>query len=251
MSIIATARPAPSVQSSKGEMDKAFLELWKDRADFWALIFAFVVGVGVVGEFVAHFAYRYCSRKLEPILADEDRQLRQNVADANARAAQANEKTAELQAQNLELEKMLEPRRLPPDVKSKAQLEGFAGTHVLIQSVPDFEAMRLGMQVAWVLNNLGWKPSRVDEKETHISPLSIHDGVTIYDRDPSGPSLTNPRADKAAVALSQYLETHGIRSFQTGLSAIRSRLPESNVILVLIGAKPLSAEIEDRLSTPK
>src|SRR6266851_1506813 len=93
-------------------MDKSALELWKDRADLAALIFAFVVGVGVVGEFIAHFAYRYFSRKLEPIIATEEKELREHVAQANIRAADATEHAAEANKQAAEANRVAEQERL-------------------------------------------------------------------------------------------------------------------------------------------
>jgi hypothetical protein len=184
-------------------MDKAALELWKDRADFWALIFAFVVGVGVVGEFIAHFAYRYFSRELEPIISGEDRQLRQNVADADRELAQAI--------------RLMAAREIIAKSASK-KLSAFTGTPLWVASIDwsrDKEAHWFAGSFRYLEFAAGWQFHSV------VDPITVGpgmEGVTVYSWRPSlngkpilnddvplAPDSPEKKAWAAADALVAYL----------------------------------------------
>src|SRR4051812_26566601 len=116
-----------------------------------------------------------------------------STAEAKSEAARANEsskklenETARLQAENLEIQKIMLPRRLKMDRLGwqLTWLEGresavhlFArelrpfpyGTQVWIQSFPDFEAQTLADDIESALNQIGWRTKIVTDAETGIS----------------------------------------------------------------------------------
>src|SRR5438132_5226744 len=127
---------------------KEVLEYWKDWADFAGLIFAFIVGVGVLGEFAAHFAYRYFSRQLEPLNLAEEEALQQQIADADARAAEANalaaeanEKMEQQRLARVKLEQRMAPRTLTMSARDRilGKIKKFSGTKfdIAVQQEPD------------------------------------------------------------------------------------------------------------------
>jgi hypothetical protein len=125
-----------------------------------------------------------------------------NIADANARAsiaqaeaARANLRTEALRADNLQLQKTMQPRRLPPLVELSSpdepvppvtdaervfgRIRPFAGTQVLIQVVPDFEARTLANDIAVTLQSFRWRVEFVTEAQSRLSSGMIGDGVQV------------------------------------------------------------------------
>lgn len=118
----------------------------------------------------------------------------ETIAKANESAARANEAAELLRKDNLALQRLMQPRRLgaliafrtPGTPKTPplgaVQFEGiklFAGTPVLIQVVPDFEAQTLANDMRFVLNAFGWKPAMMDEAMSKVPPSLISEGVQV------------------------------------------------------------------------
>src|SRR4051794_7667514 len=134
-------------------------------------------------------------------------------------AAAANERAAELQAENLALQAVLAPRNagiLGVDGPARANewfagLEVFSGTKVLIQAASDDrEANNLAFQVSLALSARGWKPSLITEERSNAR--QIREGVSVLyllgkpgsQNGPEQPWLAwKNAADALAVALTK------------------------------------------------
>lgn len=202
------------------------------------------------------------------------------IAAANAEAAKANERTETLRKDNLFLQKSMMPRRLgqlvafgfdaPPQVVIQfAGIKKFAGTEVLIQVVPDFEAQNLANDMIRVLSAFGWKPRIINPNISHVPVMDIEPGVNVTWPD-------NTDLKNAADALADGFTKAGLTGF-TASSAPNMHLlaqgfqnrpnaphflhpyfdPPVDAVIVMIGVKNVSAELEGRdkpkviLSTPK
>ncbi len=167
-------------------------------ADWWSN-FYFWIGICslmVLGlsEFVSH---KYALRKDELVAEREDHAQAghdREIARAELETARANRRSEELRADNLALQKTVLPRRLgstvaitspgepelpPLSSVQFAALKPFAGTPVVIQVVPDFEAYILASDMRMVLASSGWKSQIIDESTSHVPPTSIAEGVTV------------------------------------------------------------------------
>ncbi len=177
-------------------------------------------------------------------------------------------KAEELRAENLALQKLMQPRRLgqlvvltsldEPDVRpaGELQFEGikkFAGAPLLIQVVPDFEAQTLARDVAFVARAFGWNPQFMSEAQSRVPPHLIEEGVFV----------TWTRGSKfvdAAYALAEGLTNAGLASPQGGGGRVMAQGltvlpsggpadwpgepkldPSIDAVIVLIGMKPIPA----------
>jgi hypothetical protein len=227
-------------------MGKEVLEYWKDWADFAGLIFAFIVGVGVVGEFAAHFAYRYFSRQLEPIILAEEESLRKQIAEAearaaeaNARAAEANEKMEQEKLARAKIEQRIAPRVLPIPARERIikTLKKFSGTtfDMAIQQEADSEA--LALVIDDILKSAGW--NEIDWKGgmlvftrpgRNVAGIIVLNDV-ILQMDKSRVSEFMP----AATALASALVKEGITARAEGGSGTHAE--NTHALHVLVGQK--------------
>lgn len=137
---------------------------------------AAAVGAFTVGSAIVH--------KREAAAASAA--LERYKAEAANEAARLHNDTARLTGENLGLQQLLAARHIIFDTTSSeraplyAAVKTFSATRVFIQYVPDFEAIRLGYEIAEKLRQAGWKPEFMDEKISHFGPLFISDGVAIH-----------------------------------------------------------------------
>lgn len=119
-------------------MGKEVLESSIDALDKWAITFAFVVAVGVAGEFVVGYLHWTKSRRLRAAEAEENLSLRRDIAEANRRRVQ--------------LEARMAPRMLTSDQREALSmtLGRFAGHKLAVVSVNETEALEIvgGLQAA-------------------------------------------------------------------------------------------------------
>lgn len=110
------------------------------------------------------------------------------AAASNAAAAQANKRAEELRADNLSLQASMRPRRFtftgwvinPERITSLYEgLKAHAGTVVLIQAVPDFEATLFARDVAETLARQGWKAALVTQEQSHVPDTNFIEGTWI------------------------------------------------------------------------
>jgi hypothetical protein len=194
--------------------------------------------------------------------------------ESNERIAEAHRQTERLRADNLETEKIIQPREFPiygqnNDAESiTKELKAFAGTKVWIQSVPDFEASRLTVSLSGLFEAVGWNVSTVGPSETGVGPLAIMEGVTVllrypYDKFPPPENASPDRLQSAAEVLVRRLQMNsalGSNFFSihwefltlpppNGASVTmpppRARVT-NDTMLVLVGLKPIGALISEK-----
>jgi hypothetical protein len=253
----------------------------------WILVGALLVGVAATYAIVVSGNIKEANLKRE--LKEKDDALgaykltvEGKVADAKSegikageaagnamlRAAELEKQTAELTAENLALQKLMQPRRLPPSTalglfpqfpdKRFPQewarfniVAPFKGTPVVIQSVPDFEAIKLAQDINGALIAFGWQSGIVLEAGTGVSPMWISEGLEItYPQ--------NGRLREAAVALANALSIVGLtgpegqpdltaRGYNVGadgnpvMRSVPHFQPARDTVVVLVGMKPIPA----------
>jgi hypothetical protein len=201
------------------------------------------------------------------------------VAEANARAAEAQLETERLRAANLAVQKLLTPRRitLMPKDENEAPLrrallntmEKFAGTKALLQWIPDFEAKTLACDIADILVRVNWQVEAIGESSPIVSPGLIREGVylltqegPLWERTESGTlqRVQNRKmsvAYHAAMALKAFLKL-GFGELASSweitysseypdvpsILSMKFEIPEDSV-LVLVGARPISAVLNE------
>jgi len=113
------------------------------------------------------------NNRLNAIQAEQLRQFDKALTDAKS--------------ENLKLQTILLPRRIPirpkegdrVRIERHAEVVKYSRTYALIQSVPDFESQILAFDISSALVNDGWATDIVGEDRTHISPRLIKDGVRV------------------------------------------------------------------------
>jgi hypothetical protein len=162
-----------------------------------------------------------------------------NAGDALLKAAALTIEAEKLKSENLEVQKILLPRRLSGVIRTggplwepawlagqqpalelfAAELRPFPRTEVWIQVFPDFEAQTLADDIKSVLGQIGWRPRLVSEQETRVPPLKILEGLRILTfRKPSdkpqdgaatGVEMQRPIV-RASMALAEAMRKAGI-----------------------------------------
>lgn len=133
--------------------------------DTWVLVFAALVAVGVVGEAalgVRHWMLDGRLRTLRHVESqlheNELAQLAKDTADANARAAEANQKAEQERLERLRLEAVVAPRSLSLDQQRSIAnaWKAFAGRKVSLTTYAlDAEGATLGKQIIACLREAG------------------------------------------------------------------------------------------------
>jgi hypothetical protein len=198
------------------------------------------VAVGVAFEFIADRLKKPLERIVETARKLE--------------LARLHNESEHLRADNLALQNIVRPRRIPLHVKKIEELRQFSGTRLFIQSVPDWEARTLEQNIAWVMSHAGWKSESVGEAQTLLSPVNINDGMRMYSpgfeishgKPTLAPVGTRERTTyEAAQSLSKYLREFGVDNSVQSFDALPAArwVPLADAIMVVIGAKPAFAKI--------
>jgi hypothetical protein len=113
------------------------------------IVFGVCVAIGVIGESVTGFLHWRRSGQLQRIQATEILTLQGAIADANARALEAQEA----------LEKYKAPRKLSPEQQAAIteQMRPYAGTVFTMGAFNDTEPIDLMQQIDRALLDAGWK----------------------------------------------------------------------------------------------
>jgi hypothetical protein len=187
-----------TIDSAKAAASTLFLGQSGEFWDFWliasvilAAIMAGAIGVTTMGSIVAHKREAAAAEKALAVFristAAKISETDSHAASAASEAARANERAAQLTADNLALQTVLMPRHAGLFGINEAPRAGFwfagfqqwAGTKVLIQVVPgDPEAQNVANEIASVLAHFGWRPEFIDEKRSGVS-LNLMEGVTV------------------------------------------------------------------------
>jgi hypothetical protein len=236
-------------------------ESWKAR--FAYKVAKFFVVAGCVGELLGDGGIFVTSRRLQFLQDLAVKEATNRATDAaieasgaHTTAANANERAAKLEKENLVLERLLAQRRVFGMVPKEqsfvyAELAKFKGTTALVQVVPDFEARKLANDIFAILKGDGYAVRYVDSQETHFEPQEIWDGVSVHTRKASmspSPINTGIAAGKAIANLldATSISPNGTPVFDD-LSAwdgrpgyLKFKSPDDTV-LVTVGMKPVAA----------
>lgn len=194
----------------------------------------------------------------------QEQQSKQTIGQLELKASANEKEAAQLRQNAADLQKVLEPRRLPFGVAANRQdlieavlnLEDSSGTPVVLQSVPYFEAEMLTNDIAFMVNKMQWKPRVVsDWRESGIDPVIIPNGVQIWSWKQESPSKFNGPRRKAWLAaenLSNVLKLGGIQEVahlelfnqpHHDLMWGGIRLAD-NTVFVLVGMKDVDWDLE-------
>ncbi len=216
---------------------------------FWASIGALIL-LGV-SEIVSH---RYSERKDYLTAQEQDATQRQHdeeIARLHLETANANNAAEELRQKNLELEAAIAPRGLEQG-HSSAALKQFAGTQVLLASVPDFEARRFASQFTVMFQMAGWKYAFLPPDENIRDGVEVEYVAGIRD-DPNNPGGMpdfhfNDRVDQAAQALIAELKKQKIETRRMWMPPRvqdeGQRAAPVEAIVVRVGLKPSTYFLE-------
>jgi hypothetical protein len=216
---------------------KAVAESWLSRGELWLVIFALIIGAGLLGEDRAErkekswippppsgwnwkliFAWFVIIGVIGELFCDAAIWV-----SSDALQAISDSETEGLRAENLAFQRILKPRRFPVFLPAdKPELfqeyrdleKNFAGAMLLIQSVPDMEAEILANDILVVLNGLKWKATLVGPSVTNTPPTLIQDGLAVHSRavpkPPFKPSASIEKAKAAADALAKVFSDVGL-----------------------------------------
>ena len=174
------------------------------------------------------------------------------TARANQRIATLNNETARLQADNLSLQKITQPRRMQPLAWTNhpekipalyERLKKFAGTKVFIQVVPDFEAQMFADDISNVLKASGWEVEYVGEERSHLSEKRFREGIAIITLMDGTPM------SEAGMILNGVLSDLNHDMMPTGLAIPQPFKagypyfdPPIKCIFIRVGMKPVTTE---------
>jgi hypothetical protein len=187
-------------------------------------------------------------------------------------ASDANLKAETLKSKNLELERIMVPRRIPIDEaplpilnlieKRCPQLRSLTPSSILIQTMPEGESKRLTGDIIELLGTYKWQATPIDEKQSGLFPLYIPDGVTIFTPSTQAPFIPNkpsvaPPEDieltRAATALMDCLNAllgHGSASTRELLPLYLHTAgsmpyfdPQPKSLVIAVGASPVAEKL--------
>lgn len=161
----------------------------------------------------------------------------------NLRRQLAAEVTVELAARHreAELEKSIAPRVLPIDLDD-VSLKPFAGTHFVLEVLPEFEAIRAANHIKRLVGGAGWFIDKTDRNPQ--LDAEAFDGVTISD---SSTKTDLAQAGKASAALTMWLKCHGWEARLSGVPIPISKglnnksitlASADDVVRIAVGFKP-------------
>ncbi len=171
-------------------------------------------------------------------LTAEAERAREEIAKANAQAADATLKAEEERRRRITVEAALAPRTLAVPGRTRKELKLFAGTKAFITYVDDSEARDLAQQVYAMLLSAEWNVlSMVPD-----TPLVAAQGVQVRTRGPK--TLDRVLDDAAEILYFQLRDSNIDASVHTGLSpdsqGFRIDFPD-DAVLIHIDPKPSSA----------
>jgi hypothetical protein len=158
-------------------MGKAELERALSTLDVWLIIFGIFVAIGVVGESIVGYLHWRKSGQLSTLQTSENLTLQQSIAEARARAAEANQRSEEEKTARIKLAEEYGARHLTDEtvrvlVKS---LKGKVRKLTVIR-IREIESSILGMELV-----LAFRTAGIDTSERTI--LRLSDGSDLF---PSG-----------------------------------------------------------------
>jgi len=147
-------------------MDRAALESLLDRNEVWLLSVGLIVLLGIAGESYFGFRQWWYNRKLQDLVVEERAKLTRDIADANARAAEAAQQTEMERLERGRLQKLLEIRSFSYEQHQRAvaELSRFAGQSAVLARTDFSNEVRFAtVCLLAVLEEAGWSVNVIDE----------------------------------------------------------------------------------------
>jgi hypothetical protein len=221
-------------------MNDATMLLWIDRGRTLSYL---LVAVGVVGEFFVDRISGPIIKRRDAVQQAEIARLSKDTADANARAAEANQKAEEERLARVKLEERIAARTLSPEQQSRisAKLKVFKLERADISWYPDsFEATIFASQIEAALKAAGWLADG-RPNDALVNGMPIVSGVLIM----TGP---NDKSVEVGAALLKALLHEGVAATSVPLvqyfpSFAKGADPHSNDpyatrVLIVVGNHP-------------
>ena len=135
-----------------------------------------VAALAAIGMAVGFAKVRSTNARLQPILAAESQDATKAIAEANARAAEANEKTEAEKLARLKIEERLADRNLSKqqEMEIAEKLRKYAGQVVSIIGAPTPEPTGVSYAINRALSAAGWAVTAIRSSD----PRTLH-GITV------------------------------------------------------------------------
>jgi hypothetical protein len=210
-------------------MDREAIVASMESLETWAMVFTFLVAIGVAGEFFVGFKQRRLSRLLRA--AEDDHALAQEraTAEANARAEEAKELAEKERLARVQIEERMRPRALThPDLLVSA-ISAFSDTSQAIFIGCDADQQPIASAIQrTIFQSVHWHLVMNWSEQTRLPP-----GMTLY----VAPDAT-PRDEKVAEALVAGLRAAGATDLEGPALGVPSVQAGANAkIALMIGAK--------------
>lgn len=220
-------------------MDKDTLISYMGWLNVATGVCAFLVALGVAGEFLTHILHARWEKQLDAIQDREKEELRQSAAAANERAAQLEHKTEQLRKENLELEEYISPRHRGDQSPAIEPLRHFRGMKAIVEYFPEMECKRTAAYIAGILGQAEWEfpPIRANNNEGDF----LRDGVIV------GINQLFPRPENSE----QIIDAADVLVLALNRVKIKTmRFPgddklEKDVVRIRVGLKPTPDRKED------
>jgi len=160
-------------------------------------------------------------------------QLRKDTAEANARAALANEKAEVLRKENIAVWEAVSPRELE-FLNTVEELKKFAGTKYLVISFSEYEMRFTAAQIRSVLKHAGWIKIVNPSPELLELPKDSVNGVDIQ----KSSNMPGERPWDAVTALKGALIRSKISAMGGTSFDVNPALPP-NAVRIIVGMKPV------------
>jgi hypothetical protein len=221
-------------------MEKAALQASLNTLDIWLIIFGLLVAIGAVGGSVTGFLHFRRSGQLQVILEAENLAQRNEIAQANARAAEANRKAEQERLARVKLEAKLAPRTIqqPQQQAIAGKLAEFKGQKAGLGVWPSSpETELLARELAAALTMAGWEIEYGPPPNQPLWP----GGVLVC-------STPHPQSVRAATKLVEALKDEGIFAQTAPLLDLPTigpaqtdavSDPVASRVFVIVAAKPL------------
>lgn len=196
---------------------------WLSWLEFGGTIALLLVALGVGYEFIADRLAAPLRKRIEIARETEMGELQKEIADANARAAEAN----------LALAKIRTPRTLTPEQRERIvrAMSAYSGQGFAIGAAPDPEARELASAIGMALISAKWQAgSPTSAIQAGLIGLATGRGVEI-----EWHSSSSQRTRDVGAALAKVLEEQGLVT--TSRANPKSRL-FLEAIGITVGTKP-------------
>jgi len=200
-----------------------------------------VVTLGVLGEFILHWFHVRASKRSEEVADKEAEAARGAIADANARAAEANEKAERERLERMKIEARLAWRRFSPEQIGSiaSKLNAFRPERVAVfRSKLEPEIASFAGQITSALEDAGWNVGLATK--TDFDRIVVGVLVELDSKD----GIFSQDVAFGAVALVEALHAEGVLVYgpaplqRVGFSAQCNEGDLEAPLQIMVGTKP-------------